>query len=71
MVPELRPVDASMALQPFVDPKQFNPGYLLRAEHLMPKAGVHAPWQMSMDFWAEREDFVDETFDDGCLQFRP
>ena len=71
VVPELRPVDASMALQPFVDPKQFNPGYLLRAEHLMPKAGVHAPWQMSMDFWAEREDFVDETFDDGCLQFRP
>ena len=65
-----RPVDADMPLLPFINPEQFNPGYLLRSQHLMPKAGDRAPWQMSMDFWAEREEFESENFDDGCLQFR-
>ena len=65
-----RPVDADMKLSAFIDPAQFNPGYLLRSQHLMPKAGDHAPWQMSMDFWVEREEFEVENFDDGCLQFR-
>ena len=35
-----------MALGPWVDPENFNPGYLVRSMHLMPKQGAHEPWQL-------------------------
>src|SRR6185436_6012069 len=37
VVPVLRDEDADMAMLPWVEPDNFNPGYLARGMHLMPR----------------------------------
>ena len=51
----LRPEDRDMPLLPWIDPENFNPGYLMRAMHLMPKRGDKPEWQHTQDYWAEKE----------------
>jgi len=50
----LRPEDAEMPLLDWIDPENFNPGYLMRAMHLLPKRGDKPEWQHSQDYWRER-----------------
>ncbi len=69
VVPRLRPEDAEMTLTPYVDPGQFNPGYLQRSVDRVPRSGSTAEWQLSLDFWEEREVLPALGFDDGCLVF--
>lgn len=52
----LRPEDADMPLLPWMDPENFNPGYLMRGMHLLPKRGDKPEWQHTQDYWCERED---------------
>lgn len=71
--PELRPEDADMELGPWIDPANFNPNYLLRSQHLMPKRGMKPVWQHTQDYWVEKEDLpaIDLTKgDDGILNFQ-
>jgi cation diffusion facilitator CzcD-associated flavoprotein CzcO len=68
VVPTLREEDADMSLRPWVDPEDFNPGYLMRALHLMPKQGDRAPWHFSQDYWTEKDEFPAIDLDDG-LQY--
>jgi uncharacterized protein (DUF2236 family) len=42
-----------MPLEPWIDPENFNPGYLMRAMHQMPKRGAKPEWQHTQDYWAE------------------
>ncbi len=51
----LRPEDADMPLLPWIDPQNFNPGYLMRSMHLLPKRGDKPEWQHTQDYWAEKE----------------
>lgn len=37
---ELPPEDRDMKLMSWIDPENFNPGYLIRDMHLMPKRGA-------------------------------
>jgi len=53
VVPQLRPEDEDMPLEPWIDPENFNPGYLMRAMHQMPKRGAKPEWQHTQDYWAE------------------
>jgi hypothetical protein len=39
VTPVLRPEDKDMPLLPWIDPENFNPGYLMRGMHLLPKRG--------------------------------
>ncbi|MDR1999323.1 MAG: NAD(P)/FAD-dependent oxidoreductase [Frankiaceae bacterium] len=50
----LRPEDEDMELMPWMDPENFNPGYLMRSMHLMPKSGTRPEWQHTQDYWTER-----------------
>jgi cation diffusion facilitator CzcD-associated flavoprotein CzcO len=50
----LRPEDADMARGPWIDPENFNPGYLMRGMHLLPQSGDKPEWRHSQDYWAER-----------------
>jgi cation diffusion facilitator CzcD-associated flavoprotein CzcO len=50
----LRPQDEGMALSPWIDAENFNPGYLMRSMHLMPQRGDKPEWQHTQDYWAER-----------------
>lgn len=70
VVPALRPEDAGMPLQPWIDPENFNPGYLMRDMHLMPKGGAKREWQHSQDYWTEKDEFPAIDLDDAALTYR-
>jgi cation diffusion facilitator CzcD-associated flavoprotein CzcO len=57
VVPALRPEDHNMPLLPWIDPENFNPGYMMRGMHLLPKRGDQAEWQHNQDYWAEKDQF--------------
>jgi hypothetical protein len=52
----LRPEDRDMPLLPWIDPDNFNPGYLMRSMHLLPKRGPKPEWQHTQDYWSEKKD---------------
>lgn len=54
--PVLRPEDEGMNLLPWIDPENFNPGYLMRGMHLLPKAGDRPEWRHTQDYWREKDD---------------
>jgi hypothetical protein len=39
---------------PWIDPENFNPGYLMRSMELMPRRGDRHEWQHTQDYWLER-----------------
>ena len=53
---KLRKQDAGMEILPWMDPNDFNPGYLMRAQHLMPKRGSNYIWQHTQNYWRERDE---------------
>ncbi len=69
VVPALRDADAGMPLGPWVDPEDFNPGYLARSLHRMPRQGDRAPWRLEQDYLVERDLLAAADFADGCLRF--
>ena len=44
-----------MPLLPWIDPENFNPGYLMRGMHLLPKRGDKPEWQHTQDYWTEKD----------------
>ncbi|MCC7365685.1 MAG: NAD(P)/FAD-dependent oxidoreductase [Dehalococcoidia bacterium] len=52
---QLRPEDKGMELLSWMDTENFNPGYLLRSMHLLPKRGTKPEWQHTQDYWREKD----------------
>ena len=52
----LRPEDEGMELLPWIDPENFNPGYMMRGMDLLPKRGSKPEWQHSQDYWREKDE---------------
>ncbi len=69
VTPALRGEDVDMALRPWVDPMDFNPGYLLRSLPLLPKQGDHDPWRNGMTYSQEKESLPMADLGDGTLHF--
>jgi len=69
VVPKLRPEDEDMPLEPWIDPENFNPGYLMRAMHQMPKRGAKPEWQHTQDYWAESRELPKVEFEKEGLVF--
>jgi cation diffusion facilitator CzcD-associated flavoprotein CzcO len=69
VTPRLRSEDADMTLLPWVDPEHFNPGYMNRSVHLLPKQGSHDPWRNELSYYVEKETLPAADFDDGTLLF--
>jgi cation diffusion facilitator CzcD-associated flavoprotein CzcO len=69
VTPRLRIEDADMTLLPWVDPEDFNPGYMNRSVHLFPRQGTHDPWRNGLTFEQEKVTFPSANFDDGSLLF--
>ncbi len=44
-----------MEIGSWIDPENFNPGYLMRSQHLMPKRGDKPEWQHTQDYWTEKD----------------
>lgn len=53
----LRPQDHNMEILPWIDADNFNPGYLTRSMHLLPKRGTVREWQHTQDYWHEKDEF--------------
>jgi cation diffusion facilitator CzcD-associated flavoprotein CzcO len=58
MVPALRAEDHNMPLLSWIDPENFNPNYLMRDMHLLPRRGDKPEWQHSQDYWTEKDQFA-------------
>ena len=67
--PHLRPEDADMPIHEWIDPENFNPNYLRRSMHLLPKRGDKPEWMHTQDYWIEKEQLPSASLDDGCLQY--
>jgi cation diffusion facilitator CzcD-associated flavoprotein CzcO len=69
VVPMLRAEDAAMALGPWVSTDNFNPGYISRGMHLMPRSGDKPEWQHTQDYWGEKDSLPTAFLSDACLKF--
>jgi cation diffusion facilitator CzcD-associated flavoprotein CzcO len=69
VTPRLREADRDMPLAPWVEPANFNPGYLQRGVHLLPKQGTRPPWRHEQDFAVDRADLPAADLDDGTLVY--
>jgi cation diffusion facilitator CzcD-associated flavoprotein CzcO len=65
----LRPQDKDMPLLPWMDPENFNPGYLMRSMHLLPKRGDKPEWQHSQDYWAEKDALPKIDLDEAAFKY--
>jgi monooxygenase len=70
VVPALTEREADMTLGPWVDPDNFNPGYLTRSMHLMPKQGSRMPWRLPHEYLVEKVELPGTDLDDGCLVYK-
>ena len=68
--PVLRPQDQAMALKPWIEPDNFNPGYMTRGLDRMARQGDHAPWTNSQDYQLDRVELPAADLDDGSLSYR-
>jgi cation diffusion facilitator CzcD-associated flavoprotein CzcO len=69
VVPSLRPQEDNMPLHSWIDPENFNPGYLMRDMHLLPRRGDKPEWQHSQDYWAEKDEFPKIDLDDPAFVY--
>lgn len=53
----LRPEDRDMKLLDWIDAENFNPGYMMRGMHLLPRRGDKPEWQHTQDYWMEKDAF--------------
>lgn len=65
----LRPEDQDMPLGDWIDPENFNPGYLMRGMHLMPKSGAKREWRHTQDYWSEKDEFPLIDLDDPAFVY--
>ena len=56
VVPVIPATDQDMTKLSWIDPDNFNPNYLQRSMHLMPKRGDRRIWQHTQDYWQEKEE---------------
>lgn len=65
----LRPEDADMELLPWIDGETFNPGYLMRGVHLLPRRGSKPEWAHSQDYWWEKDALPEVDLDDAAFVY--
>jgi cation diffusion facilitator CzcD-associated flavoprotein CzcO len=65
----LRPQDQDMPLLPWIDPENFNPGYMTRAIHLLPKRGDKPEWQHNQNYWSEKDEIPTIDLTDGAFVY--
>jgi cation diffusion facilitator CzcD-associated flavoprotein CzcO len=69
VTPQLRAQDTDAEVLAWLDPENFNPGYLLRSMDLLPRRLDRPEWQHTQDYWTERDELPKADLDDGCLLF--
>ncbi|MGB0505265.1 MAG: flavin-containing monooxygenase [Pikeienuella sp.] len=62
--------DDEMERRPWVEPENFNAGYLTRSLGQLPRQGDRQPWLLTQDYFQDRDDLPAAALDDGTLAFR-
>lgn len=65
----LRDEDADMPLLPWIDGETFNPGYLMRDVHLLPRRGNKPEWTHNQDYWWEKDALPQVDLDDAAFVY--
>jgi len=65
----LRPEDKDMKLLPWIDEKNFNPGYMQRGMNLLPKRGDKPEWAHTQDYWTEKDAIPATNLDDAAFVY--
>jgi cation diffusion facilitator CzcD-associated flavoprotein CzcO len=65
----LRGQDHNMPLGPWIDPENFNGGYIMRGQHLLPQAGDKPEWRHTQDYWREKDDFPAIDLEDEVFRY--
>jgi cation diffusion facilitator CzcD-associated flavoprotein CzcO len=65
----LPPEDRGMPLSSWIDPENFNPGYLMRGMALLPRSGDKPAWRHSQDYWAEKDELPKIDLDDPAFVY--
>jgi hypothetical protein len=63
------PSTSFVVLEAWIDPENFNPGYMMRNMHPLPKRGDKPEWQHSQDCWAEKDEFPAIDLDDAAFVY--
>jgi cation diffusion facilitator CzcD-associated flavoprotein CzcO len=58
-----------MDILPWIDPENFNPGYLMRRMHLLPKRGSSYEWQHTQDYWREKDEIPAIDLDTATFKY--
>jgi hypothetical protein len=66
----LRAEDRDMPILPWIDPESFNPGYLIRGMHLLPRRGAKREWMHTQDYWSEKDEFPAIDLGDAAFVYR-
>jgi cation diffusion facilitator CzcD-associated flavoprotein CzcO len=69
VTPALRKQDNNMPLLPWLDEENFNPGYMTRSMHLLPKRGDKPEWQHNQDYWAEKDEIPAIDLNDSAFVY--
>lgn len=70
VTPTLATAEANMEQRPWISEEEFNPGYLKRSLHLMPKQGEHDPWLYNADYYTEKESLPRINLDEEALVYQ-
>ncbi len=65
----LRPEERDLPRLDWLDQENFNPGYMLRHMHLLPKRGDKPDWQHTQDYWAEKDEIPAIDLDDAAFVY--
>ena len=65
----LRPEDHNMPVLPWIDSENFNPGYMMRSMHLLPRRGDKPEWQHSQDYWTEKDEIPSTDLHDKAFVY--
>jgi cation diffusion facilitator CzcD-associated flavoprotein CzcO len=69
VTPTPLPEERDMVQRPWISEEEFNPGYLKRSMHLLPKQGSHTPWVYEADYYKEREVLPGVDLDEPQLRY--
>jgi len=58
-----------MTLSEWIDLENFNPGYITRGQHLLPRSGDQPEWRHSQDYWREKDEFPKIDLDSGTFVY--
>ena len=67
----MRPSDANLELQPWVDAEDMNAGYMLRGLDRLPKRGNKPEWQHSQDYVYESKVLPNVDLNDPLFSYAP